>query len=279
MARARRKAIPDNRHLELAAKLDSWAKANGFTESPYVKGLTEALGEKKNLALWAELDPFEQLPAQRIENKSRSRLIARIALLRNLLVFAPVALTWAAVSEATSAFGEYTKANPESIANFLDFWQDGYGYLDSKWTIGDVAFLDFLLVMIVIVLTAVVSVLSNANRSKLEALRDKVTIERQAIALAIIDYLHDKKSINNVTMNKSLANAINKLLNAADHIETSTKGLQKALSTSQKSQLGDEPARQSFSSKKSTKRIGSKLEDDTSLDFELPDRLKKLLES
>jgi hypothetical protein len=278
MARARRKSLPDNRHVELAASLQAWAKQNGFLESPYVKGLLAALSEKKNLALWAELDPFEQLPVKRIENRSRSIFIARITLLRNLLVFAPVALTWAAVSQATTAFGEYTKANPESISNFLDFWQDGYGYLDSKWTIGDVAFLDFLLVAAVIVLTTLISFLSDNNRKKLEVARDKAILERQSIALAIIEYLHDKRAINNVTMNKTLANAISKLLNATDHIETSTKGLQKAIAanskTSPASESGKRPA-----SRSSRKASESLVSEETSLDFELPDRLKKLLES
>jgi len=278
MARARRKSLPDNRHIELASALESWSKGNGFQDSPYVNGLVAALGEKKNLALWAELNPFEQLPTKRIENKGRSRLIARITLVRNLLVFAPVALTWYAVSQATTGFGEYTKANPESLANFLDFWQDGYGYLDSKWTIGDVALFDFLLVAAVIVFTTLISVLANSNRSKLETIRDKAVVERQALALAILEYLHDKKSINNVTMNKSLANAVNKLLNAADHIETSTKGLQKAISSSSKISAASEPAKRS-PAKRSAKDIDSKLDEEVSLDFELPDRLKKLLES
>ena len=278
MARARRKSIPDNRHVELVAALEVWAKSNGFLQSPYVKGLLAALPDKKNLSLWAELDPFEHLPVKRVENKSRSLFIARITLLRNLLVFAPVALTWAAVSQATSAFGEYTKANPESIANFLDFWQDGYGYLDSKWTIGDVAFFDFLLVAAVIVLTTVISILSNSNRNKLELVREKAVVERQAIALAIIEYLHDKKSINNVTMNKSLANAINKLLNATDHIETSTKGLQKSLSLSTKVTSGGDGERRT-PSKRSGKKVEGDAQESAALDFELPDRLKKLLES
>ena len=264
MARARRNAITDNRHFELFQALDLWSKKYGLSEDSYVKGLTASLSEKKNLQFWAELSPLELLPRKRLEEQPIEKLSRRIALFRNVLVFSPVALTWAAVGQATEAFSKYTAANPNSVANFLDFWQDGYGYLGEEWTISKVAIFDFALVMAVIVLTVIVSIINSRSRLVREDVFVKFEAERKSMGIALASYLDDKRALNNVSLNKSLTSAIYKLLNAADHIETSTRGLQKALANSHKSSPRD---------RKTSTRVNE------DFDFDLPENLKKLLES
>lgn len=264
MARARRKAISDNRHLELSEALGQWSKKHGLSEDSYIQGLTASLSEKKNLQFWAELSPLELLPRKRLEEQPIEKLSRRIALIRNILVFSPVALTWAAVGQATEAFSKFTAANPNSVANFLDFWQDGYGYLGAEWTISKVAIFDFALVMAVIVLTVVISIMNSRLRLVREAEFAKFEAERKSIGIALASYLDDKRALNNVTLNKSLTSAIYKLLNASDHIESSTKVLQKALTNSQKSSPRD-------------RKASTKLSEE--FDFDLPENLKKLLES
>ena len=102
MARAKR--IAENEALR--DSLSAWANKNGFLDDPYVVGLTAALDKRRNLSMWATLSPLEYLP--RPETKGRRlRLIKFITLVRNTLIFAPVALTWAAVGKATTAFEIY----------------------------------------------------------------------------------------------------------------------------------------------------------------------------
>jgi hypothetical protein len=150
-----------------------------------------------------------------------------ITVLRNVLVFLPVALTWAAVGQATTAFSKYLKANGTDIVNFLDFWQNGYGVLGNEWKIANIALLDFLIIMVVIVLTLLASV-SSRRVSDLQIMSEKET-DRQRILLSIeiASYLFDKQKVTNVTMNQSLARAIDKLLNATDAIEATAKALEK----------------------------------------------------
>jgi hypothetical protein len=90
-------------------------KINAFTSSyriegdPYLDGLREAIETKKNLHIWAELDPLDYLPHPEAKaHQSRSRLVRIITVIRNVLVFAPVALTWAAVGQATTGFSRNT---------------------------------------------------------------------------------------------------------------------------------------------------------------------------
>jgi DNA-directed RNA polymerase subunit K/omega len=213
----------------LAEKLEDWARRHRVERDPYLSQLTESLKERKNLHIWAELQPLDFLPYPKSDAQNRkSDLVRILTIIRNVLVFAPVALTWAAVSAATTGFAAYTKENGASVVNFLDFWQNGYGYLSDKWKIGEVARLDFILVMIVIVLTLFVSIVGHRAqqlRNEEEALIDQ---ERSTIALEIAQVLHDKRKITTVTMNQALAGSISRLVNATHNLESATKEINKA---------------------------------------------------
>ena len=213
----------------LAEKLEDWSRLRGVERDPYLSQLTESLKERKNLHIWAELQPLDFLPFPKSDAQNRKADLVRIlTIIRNVLVFAPVALTWAAVSAATTGFAAYTKENGTSVVNFLDFWQNGYGYLSDKWKIGEVARLDFILVMIVIVLTLFVSIVGHRAqelRNTEEALIDQ---ERSIIALEIVQVLHDKRKVTTVTMNQALAGSISRLVNATHNLESAAKEINKA---------------------------------------------------
>jgi hypothetical protein len=224
----KRRVSNSKKHLELADQVDSWAYRYQLSRDPYTNGLSNSLREKKNLQIWAAMNPIEYLPQPEItEGIAIARWARLLTLIRNVLVFAPVALTWAAVGQATSAFSRYVDENGADVVNFLDFWENGYGYLGTEWQISHVAFLDFLIILVVIILTLIASVFGK-RASELQAKFDQ-QIERERIGLAveINSFLFDKQKATNVSMNASLAGAIAKLLNATDSLEDVTKNLAK----------------------------------------------------
>ena len=224
----KRRVSNSKKHLELADQVDSWAYKYQVRRDPYVTGLSTSLREKKNLPIWAAMNPIEYLPQPEItEGIAVARWARLLTLIRNVLVFAPVALTWAAVGQATSAFSRYVDENGADVVNFLDFWENGYGYLGTEWQISKVAFLDFVIIVVVIILTLIASVFGK-KASELQAEYDQ-QIERERIGLAveINSFLFDKQKATNVTMNASLAGAIAKLLNATDALEDVAKNLAK----------------------------------------------------
>ena len=224
----KRRVSNSKKHIELADQVDSWAYKYQVRGDPYVSGLSTSLREKKNLPIWAAMNPVEYLPQPEItEGIAVARWARLLTLFRNVLVFAPVALTWAAVGQATSAFSRYVDDNGADVVNFLDFWENGYGYLGTEWQISHVAFLDFVIILVVIILTLIASVFGK-KASELQAEYDQ-QIERERIGLAveINSYLFDKQKATNVTMNASLAGAIAKLLNATDALEDVAKNLAK----------------------------------------------------
>ena len=214
-------------NLEIAQELSEWTKKyscnNELTEK-----LVSDLETKSNLHKWAELDPFEFLPfpVAAVSTK-KTRFLDNLTVLRNVLVFAPVALTWAAVGEATKAFEKYTAENSTAVVNFLQFWQNGYGVLDSKWRIGEVARLDFILVLLVIVLTLFIS-FAGQKLAKTENLENtKIDDSRQLLAANLTFFLSDKKKITNVTFNQSIASSVQRLVAATAALEKSTKEISK----------------------------------------------------
>jgi hypothetical protein len=213
----------------LAEKLRTWMYLRGVKSDPFLNNLLESLETGKNLHIWAELNPLEYLPHPEASGHLRKQSIVRVlTIIRNVLVFAPVALTWAAVSAATTGFSNYTAENPNGVANFLDFWQNGYGYLASHWEIGHVAQLDFILILMVIALTLYVSFGSYQVAATRTLEENKLDEERAALALSITLEIHDKKKITAVTMNQSLAGSISRLVTSTKSLETAAKNIAKA---------------------------------------------------
>ena len=139
------------KNLILAELIESWARKNNCINDAYVSNLISALNQNENLSMWATTDPFELLPYPEVQQGSRiKKLIKTFTLWRNALVFAPVAFTWLAVGQATSAFQIYIDQNINATVNFLQFWQNGFNLLDEKWRIGTVAITDATIVFVVI---------------------------------------------------------------------------------------------------------------------------------
>ena len=213
----------------LALNISRWISQHNIQNDPYLNGLLEAINDKKDLHIWAELNPVEYLPHPQATAASASaRLVRILTVIRNVLVFAPVALTWAAVSAATSGFSQYISANGADVVNFLDFWQNGYDILGNEWRIGNVARLDFIIVVIVIGLTLYVSQAGHKVDQIQIAAEDAIDRERLALAIEIHGALHDKRKITTVTMNASLAGAISRLVSATQNLDGAAREVEKA---------------------------------------------------
>jgi hypothetical protein len=212
----------------LAASLSTWIARHNLQSDPYLNGLRKAIEEKKDLHIWAELDPIDYLPHPESHSGfAKARLVRILTVVRNVLVFAPVALTWAAVSAATTGFSQYIKANGADVVNFLDFWQNGYGILGNEWKIGNVARLDFIIVLLVIALTLYVSQVGHTVDELKNVHEDAIDSERLALAIEIHAALHDKRKITTVTMNASLAGAISRLVSATHNLEGAATAIEK----------------------------------------------------
>lgn len=216
----------DDKHLELFESLQRWATENQHLGNPYVEGMLAALQNRENLAYWASLNPNDFLPFSRSHSSLR-RLSNTLALIRNILIFIPVALTWTAVGEATTAFQTYNETNSNSVSNFLDFWQNGYGVLNEFWKIGHIATLDAIIISVLIGLILIIHFLN--QKIAIDERRSKQVLDNRRLSLAVHlgEYLFSKRSISDLTLKDALANATGDLLQSSTNINKSSAALVK----------------------------------------------------
>lgn len=207
----------------LADRLQAWAETYGHTQDPYIVELYADLKAGKALDYWSSIEPLEYLPNLDFMRRSNALKVARfLAGFRNIIIFVPVAITWAAVSEATTAFNTFVQQNTGTPANFLQFWQDGYGILDTFWSIGNIAKLDFVIVAAVIAMTAAVAWLQSRGQSEATRRGWGFAQGRRALALDIKRVLFTYRPVVSGNVPVEVAKSVRELrsaLNGATEVD------------------------------------------------------------
>ena len=251
-------------NLILADSVEAWGNKYGQSEDGYISGLITALRENKNLHVWATFDPVDYLPIPMLANGSKlAGRVRKITVLRNVLVFAPVALTWIAVGEATKGFQEYIQTNTTGVANFLDFWQNGYDILPPEFRISEVALVDAIIILAVIALTLIASILGGKAEKQTsggEAFADR---ERTALAIEIGLFMYDKQKPTASVINSSVANSVARLRTSTTALESSAK----SLATTAKNLVSATKALDK-SAKDIAAKKGKKVRQESSFDFD-----------
>jgi len=145
------------------------------------------------------------------------------------MVFVPVAVTWKAIAEATSAFSEFINSNTATPVNFLEFWQNGYGLLDPIYRIGTIAEIDFWIIILVIATTIVSTTLLNIGRSKDAKEQVNLDSERELISFEIHKYLSVPEKVNKAFTEQTLNLAIRNLSAATESIALAAKRFDKVV--------------------------------------------------
>jgi hypothetical protein len=227
---ARRKA--DQVNSELLSELNAWATSCRATNDPYVKALVKSLETFEDIEAIAEINPLDFLPhPEYTAGDRRLKLNNTLTTIRNVLVFAPVALTWLAVSKATTAFAEFTKANSDAVVNFLEFWQDGYGILAKEWTIGHVGLLDFYLIAVVIVLTLITALMTDRHQREQRTHVAKLDQKRIELGLKLHAYLFSQRKVTSETVNASVSASVKNLLATSKGMAQASKDLRKDINS------------------------------------------------
>lgn len=189
---------------ELVAELNAWTGSNNLRQNPSLRQLAEDLASNSNLGMWADVNLDEFIPTPPAEQSDRTwRRINLLSTFRNIMVFSPVALTWASISVATSALARYEKENPDSVTNFLQFWQQGFGYLNHFWILSNVALFDVGLVAVIILLTSLIGIISKKAIEDEITEQQKINDERSDLILKLRMHLYEYKNPTVAQINKN----------------------------------------------------------------------------
>ena len=218
--------VPELLHQEIAQNLVDWAANNAVESDHIVQSLIQDLAAEENLAIWAGMDPFEYLPQPHPTVGNRFFSWAKTAAsIRNVMVFVPVAITWEAVSKATVAFAKFVESNNATTVNFLEFWQNGYDVLGKFWTIGNIASLDFVIILGVIALSLIATYLNARGSSINKSETQQIEAERIEIALALKMYLYSMREIDKTNVKEGIASSVSALLAATSTLAKTAKQL------------------------------------------------------
>lgn len=214
---------------QLAASLTAWAAKYNLAGDAYVSRLGASIEKGSGLEHWAEYDATDALPfPEVVPGAKEASLSEKLINFRNIMVFVPVAFTWAGISQATTAFSTYSELNPAKIVNFFDFWENGYGVLSEFWTLSNIARIDFLLLTLVIVASIAIAILQRISMKLQGAARQQLDQERLALALDINEYIFKYKVISPLILNQNVTGAIRDLRNATSSINKILKSSEKS---------------------------------------------------
>ncbi len=197
---------------ELLSALNSWIYKYDQSGNSMMNKLVDDIENGSDLKIWADLAPETYLPNPQSKNYINGiRRINSITGLRNVLVFSPVALTWAAISVVTTAFSKFEAENSNSVVNFLSFWQQGFGYLNDFWKLSNVAIFDAFLVSIVIGLTFVINFLTRSNLESNEKYELEVQDARIRLIFKLNEFFYQYKYPTPNQLNKNIYSATKSL--------------------------------------------------------------------
>jgi hypothetical protein len=210
--------------------LRQWSLKHKLGGDPYLNSIIKTVENDLPLHVWTELEAEEHLPRPKSEVGTPYIKASRyLAIVRNVLVFVPVAITWKAVSEATQAFARFVASQNMAPVNFLEFWQNGYGELSNFWKIGNVAEIDFYLIIMIIATTLLSTILLNYGRERDEKVQRIFDQEREVVIFEIKSFLHAPAMTSVTAIDKSLRDALRNLNAAANSIATAASKLEKSL--------------------------------------------------
>ena len=196
---------------ELANKIEDWVKASGGKRpSAELQNFIDDLRRAQNVNVWAGVDYQRMLPLR----YEKQTLVSLLTLVRNILVFAPILLTWWALRDASHRFSEYVSglqaAQQDLQVNFLKFWQD----MDGFSSFPNVAGIDALLLAVIIGLTLLIGVVETTTQRP-----EKLRRQHESLMISLEKSLSGYRHLSISDINLLLQGTLSALLNSSQRIE------------------------------------------------------------
>jgi hypothetical protein len=210
--------------------LDAWASTAGVQGDAVVQDLSTGLQNRQDLTFWASVDLAQELPDPKVGRILRA--IARsLIFIRNVAVFAPVGLTWWAISVVSPGFDAYIaeRALAAQDANFLQYWgqveNTRFEFLrEDFFQIQEIARLGAMIIVGIILATLVAGLLNSHLDSRFRtALR-----QRDTVILAVRRALHTAREATPESLATSLAESMTELLESSRLIIDAARRLEQA---------------------------------------------------
>jgi len=213
---------------DAADSVETWARSVGVASDPFIRDFVSGLRNRSDLTFWGTVDLEEEFPEPALDGRLRG-FAKWLIRLRNIAVFAPVGLTWWAISRVSPGFTDYVdeRLAQGEDANFLQYWSqveiDSFLPRDF-FQIQDIALLGSLIIAGIIVATIVALIIDRAlDRRSEDAMR-----RRSQVILAARRSLHSAREATPQSLATSLAESMTELVESSRMIIDAARRLEQA---------------------------------------------------
>lgn len=157
-----------------------------------LRNLGTATGGGNGADVWAASDIFQLVDPESIVEQVQGhgagdRWVGVLEMLRNALVFLPIAITWVGIWRALESYADAIHTNPAlSDLAFLYLWQQGFEGRTSL-TLSRIALADGAILLLVFVLTIVVLWYNNQREHRAVAVREELSHALADASLVLTD--------------------------------------------------------------------------------------------
>ena len=214
-----------------ASIVTSWAESAGVGQNAFVRDFTSGLRNRSDLTFWASVDLEEEFP-EPVAASALREAAKWIIRLRNIAVFAPVGLTWWAISVVSPGFSAFAdeRLRRGEDANFFQYWtqvevDSSFGFLPRDFfQIQDIARLGSIIILSIILATVIAQVMNWwIDRSTTDAM------ERRSQAIrAVRRALHSSREATPESLATSLAESMTELVESSRMIIDAARRLEQA---------------------------------------------------
>lgn len=209
----------ERERLVAAEALKSWMEEEGesIRNREILEQLHGDIRANRKMNEWGSfpLDDLLRPPMRDFTTLPSAKMAKFVEVLRNLLLFVPVMVTWIAIDRASE---EYTQAG-NGARTFLQAWNE------SSLPLKSVAFIDALLIGILIVMTLLSHLLDARAESKARTLDEESDVRFRTMMVKVGLYLHGFRQITPSALKGGLADAVNQLKAATDEMKDAAVGM------------------------------------------------------
>ena len=200
----------DRERIGAAAALKSWMDEEGqnIRNREILEQLHSDISANRKMNEWGSfpLDDLLRPPMRDFATLGIAKLANFVTVLRNLLLFLPVMLTWYAIQLASSSYENLSSSGK----TFLQSWNE------IDFSLEKVAGLDALIILALIMLTFVSHLLDARAEDQARSLDEKSDARFRTMMVKVGLYLHGFRQITPSALKGGLADAVNQLKAATD---------------------------------------------------------------
>jgi hypothetical protein len=212
----------ERERLAAADALRDWIEVENPTNAPILRRLEGDIRASRKLNEWGafSLDDLLRPPAYDHSRHWAARFGNVVTLVRNVLLFAPVGLTWFAIDHAAGAYETTLTKNPASTDTFLEVWGE------QSWDLARVAKWDMIFIIALIGLTFAAHVLEGFAESVARRREDRADSRFREVMVNVGLYLHGFRQITPAALGGGLADSVNQLVIATNAMKEASERME-----------------------------------------------------